>query len=495
MLSETHGAWWLPGSDQRLPGRVTSLENGEIELSVVGSLVSQPGLDVPYPIVHGQLPDGSEVTLLGGRRVGVRHKGLSAGEGNETQETSRFTYGLIGIHAGTDEPVFDSVLMRFNDLEEWALIRPIEYRDDSDFESFTSTGESHIEAHRFEIPKPIVVELPEGTLEIHYGWQHSVGSSSSWTVERPVSFQWIGSKPKGLAELHERVFRPLALFLTFCMDAPAHLIECSLGMSGSAWETAKGIRLESSMTRSPSIQVPDLRQWDMLLTLGSIEDRFSDVINWWFTEYNNLKSVFDLMTAGQFGHLRLLEPYFLSIAQAAELLHRRAFSHQHELSKTDQRHRKEDILEHVPEPHREWLKEKLAFSNEVSLHQRLKELVWEVHYPARWVNWQELPIAVRDTRNYLTHYDEKARKRAYEGADLYWLAQELSVVLQANILKMMGLSDEAASDALTDTPRVRSVRYGSTVPAAARSRGLDRRSLHQKGLLEYDDIPSRSDAQ
>lgn len=49
---------------------------------------------------------------------------------------------------------------------------------------------------------------------------------------------------------------------------------------------------------------------------------------------------------------------------------------------------------------------------------------------------------VRNTRNYLTHYDKSLQGKAIKGEDLYWLTQTLEFLLQACFLKGLGFSTE-----------------------------------------------------
>ncbi|WP_372239958.1 HEPN domain-containing protein [Pseudomonas sp. 9AZ] len=47
-----------------------------------------------------------------------------------------------------------------------------------------------------------------------------------------------------------------------------------------------------------------------------------------------------------------------------------------------------------------------------------------------------------DTRNYLTHYDSTAEKRAAKGRKLWILGQKLESIFELNIYKRLSFSEE-----------------------------------------------------
>jgi hypothetical protein len=65
---------------------------------------------------------------------------------------------------------------------------------------------------------------------------------------------------------------------------------------------------------------------------------------------------------------------FLSLMQALETYHRRILGG-NELSENHHNKRILEILTAVPDQYRQWLEEKLKYSNELSLRKRMKELL------------------------------------------------------------------------------------------------------------------------
>jgi hypothetical protein len=105
---------------------------------------------------------------------------------------------------------------------------------------------------------------------------------------------------------------------------------------------------------------------------------------------------------------------------------------------------KDQLLESCPSDKREWLKTRIAYGNELSLRQRLVEMIepFQALYGAR----QEVAAfiaAVVDTRNYLTHYDPRPSNRLITGIDLWRLCMKLEVLFQLHFLRLIGLSNQS----------------------------------------------------
>jgi len=97
-------------------------------------------------------------------------------------------------------------------------------------------------------------------------------------------------------------------------------------------------------------------------------------------------------------------------------------------------------LVHVcSESHREWLESRLKHGNEISLRQRIKRIIQP--YKSLIGNnkrREQLIASIVDTRNYLTHYEERLRVRAASGNDLWDLCMKLEAIFQLLILKELG---------------------------------------------------------
>ena len=81
----------------------------------------------------------------------------------------------------------------------------------------------------------------------------------------------------------------------------------------------------------------------------------------------------DLYFSTKNGARKYLDGKFLALAQGLETLHRRTSS-ELSMSESDFEKMLSEILDNCPPTHKEWLKMKLYFANELSLRKRLQDL-------------------------------------------------------------------------------------------------------------------------
>ena len=130
---------------------------------------------------------------------------------------------------------------------------------------------------------------------------------------------------------------------------------------------------------------------------------------------------------------KYLDFNFLALVQAVEAYHRRA-SDETDQPPVEHEARIKAILDAAPPAHRDWLDQKLTYSNELSLRRRLKLLftqfssLLEDLVPDR----KATISAIYDNRNYLTHYDPALKGRAATGARLLLMVEVLKFLLQAS---------------------------------------------------------------
>ena len=60
----------------------------------------------------------------------------------------------------------------------------------------------------------------------------------------------------------------------------------------------------------------------------------------------------------------------------------------------------------------------------------------------------------KDTRNWLTHYDPDMEKKAASGSELLLLTESVTALLEACILRDLGLNEDERMERLLNTPRV-----------------------------------------
>lgn len=183
---------------------------------------------------------------------------------------------------------------------------------------------------------------------------------------------------------------------------------------------------------------------EFLFSYQDLENNFEEVICKWFQLKNKIEPVVFLLLDTFHNKDKFTENRFLNIVQALETYHRR-FKKNEVRSKQEHKKMIENIIESVDNSNKTWLKEKLNFSNEPTLHNRLLELLNSFSIETIDKIISDKDQFIRDTknsRNYYTHYDQSLDKKALKSSKLYTLTEKLKIVLISVILIETGFSEE-----------------------------------------------------
>lgn len=142
-----------------------------------------------------------------------------------------------------------------------------------------------------------------------------------------------------------------------------------------------------------------------------------------------------------------LESQFLDLARAIETFHRRLRNNQ---ERPPEEHKKmiDNIIDKVDESDKTWLKQRLVFSHEPTLHERLEDIMEEVKSPFinRVIsNYEQFVKDVKNTRNFQTHFSSRLEKKAKNGEELILLTRRLRLILVVVILQEIGLPKDQIS--------------------------------------------------
>jgi len=187
--------------------------------------------------------------------------------------------------------------------------------------------------------------------------------------------------------------------------------------------------------------VRDIIPPHMIFNLNDISEKFEEYLNNWFENAELLKPVYDLYFGTLYNQRMYQEQQFLSLVQAIESYHRRRFK-SWELPPSDHDQRLKKIYDSTPDEHKEWLKGKLNYSNESNLRKRLKEIF--KRYPSIvLINRNKFINDVVNTRNYLTHYDNKLKNVAItDEKGLYNVTEKLKNLIEICLFTELGFNDD-----------------------------------------------------
>lgn len=446
------GLWCLPSSpDEKHEGTLT-IKGGDAQLDLIGhfgrELISESDREIQYSMwladherIVGTSTDGHYITLVdctqapGGNEL--HFPGIETG-------VYRARAVIDGVAFDEEDEViaFDHVEIRVTGLDEWLKSTPTAIRLNED----GSGG-----AIDFTYQQPIEFPLNDGTTAT----LRFSGRLEGFSVYRTrVGYEWeawLGLKfrePRTLSDITSAVgwLRNLVALATgkplsvLAVDAyRADLVD------GHGHPVT--MHLYYPLAHNPEPSELRVDWWQLIFDFPQIRDRFADVITSWLALQEPYEPVMGLFFGTLYQQASYREQRFLQYAQAIETYDR--------LKRPDARIRDEDeyrefrdgLVAAVPEEHRKWLKEQLAWSNHLTLAHRIEHVLRGCPNVAARIVGEEgfdaFVKAVKWTRNYYTHYDPEGKaKAATEGKDMHRLTVQLRAVLETAFLLELGFDCE-----------------------------------------------------
>lgn len=249
----------------------------------------------------------------------------------------------------------------------------------------------------------------------------------------------------GLNKIKE-IIKIIHRFMCFAMDSAVSIesIEGFIGLRGSS--EMKKISKLFYQTEPYRIVETNIRRSDFLFELDDVQSNPSNIFVKWF-EINNIgKNAINLYFSSKFNYFKFIESDFLSIIQGIETLHREVSKEKNSesiMSKGELKNLINEIINICDKKYHQIIREKLSHANEPTLRDRLNSIINEFQelFGGCEIS-RKIIIKIVDTRNYLTHYDEKYKNRASTGADLVILTIKLEALFQIYLLNILGFSNQ-----------------------------------------------------
>lgn len=439
--STLKGIWFIPENpDNHLSGTLTFDPQTGIELELVGTLVSSRAHDnIHEPkVILGSTTDGKLVTLY---RSFESSRSMSL----PGMPTCKYVvmYVLVGAHFEREEDLaFDTVRGRLKNLETWTSKFGFDVVE-TDFKTKTTKVE-------YTLPAPIEFKVREH-VKGKLNFRSSVPSSkytNSATIEQMTEIIINHEKAVSLESLLDDFFH-FQNFITLGTFEGSHALTIQLSNKDVQERLTETITepVLVEVLFQHSITVRPARHkihWEFLFHYHDIADTFSTIVEGWYSNQTILRPVTDLLFDSFYKSGTFTENMFLNISQALETFHRRCRKNEVR-PKADHEKMVQDIVGTTNEEHKEWLKGRLHFSNEPTLHARLDELVQELSNKTLKKIIADKDTFVKDvknSRNYYTHYDKSTERKAKKGAELFTLTERLKVVLVCAVLKQTGFSPD-----------------------------------------------------
>ncbi len=438
---EYKGVWWLPDKpEKKVCGILRFTPNEGAILDLIGSFkdIKEMNKRLNPEIILGASSNGKNITL---------HKCFET-ESNLSipgSLTSSFYANevFVGAHFQKSEDIkFRGLSIRYSYLDEWIGISgfDIQYFDKKEV------------VIKHKQSEPIQASIGEDCIIFIdiLAAMHSVHSivQKEMSIEQRTYLRVKHPVEKSLDE-YWSIIRQIQNFLSLGIAEPV----CPLEIIGET-EANKEIISVKIYYHLPEISeaFKTIYPHDMLFTFKDISDRFEMLLKNWFEKASTLEPVYDLYFGTLYNPWMYLQHQFLSLIQAVEAYHRRKFEGKYQSDEdykpTYEKFKKFINGLDVDPSFKEALKSKLKYGNEYSLRKRLKDLFEQYNEVLNGFieDKNDFINKVVDTRNYLTHYDEDLKDKAVDGEQLYYVTQQLKVLIVICLLSELDFNFKEIKD-------------------------------------------------
>ena len=362
---EASGNFWLPSDENnKFPGVLRISEAGNLTVEIQDKLLPDVLL-VDVARLLGEVDGLGGITLEDCRSESWAYSALE-------KHTLRARYALKGVHYEEGDYVtFSKVTFSVDGLSEWLSVSGFTL----DLNPLTRDKPWTVS---FQRPAPVIVgTFNDITMEFVFTVQGPTlrRTMTEISIEQTAYVSLESIEPIAIDDMMSLAFK-LRDFFRFATSKPVSIYSF-MAQTDEVTREANGVKRRVPIPvygESPdhSETIPSVDS--MLFRYTDVRDDFGMIISRWLDSYERYKPTFDLYFASVYGLPAYREVRLLWLTQALEALHRGSSDEtvmlQHEFSDVVQ-----TLLSTCPSERRDWLNQKLRYGNELSLRQRIKQLM------------------------------------------------------------------------------------------------------------------------
>lgn len=447
---EHSGEWHLPADpSKRISGQLKyTVDRAELYLNdaftPMRGDISVSDEQPNYAEVHGVSTTGEALTILNAQRAGVSFNFGSGGVRQPERLVSSWL--VVGAHVSATG-TYSKVRFFVPGLEVWLSKPGIAHSIVID----DATGKS---THTFVLipTEGEAIQVPSINATLTWG----TGTTSRANPLKHVSIEVLGwvtvepDAPKAIEWFMDQ-YSKIASMLGFLAGVPMPLDAISAHIVSSSRPVS--ILVAMRQGEKPKLNSPG----DFFVPRNSLGIDFSSVLTNWFREITTVLIPSQLAFSTLSSSNLWLHVEFLSLIQAIEGFHRGRFPGNY-TDDTSYTGVKTALTAAIPASvspdHRDALKSRIRYGNQISLSKRLNELrqlLGDALSEAILANSGKIPRSWIDTRNYLSHWDEELRPQALDGQEMYNANVRMEHFLRALYLLMMGVPQDAILNCLKNS--------------------------------------------
>ncbi len=439
------------GIRTRLPGTLYVSESCEITLEILG-VFGDPVAALTEPDTLSRIVGLIRSEYITLDSCAYKNKNIRFGGISKSIITARFAF--LGVAYDNKEAItFSKLAFSVEGLDEWLAITGIKLALNSDDMSASI---------QYARPKDIPLQLPDDIgLTFSFGYSMSGGGTEfkEAKISQQASILLLSKTEKSLEGFLSLVFK-INNFLCFAIDKTVSL-DSVIGFSQHLTRDredgkAQQLPVQIYYGSIPYAEAKPKIYWsNMLFRYDQVKQGLEELLNKWLANYETSEPAFNLYFAYKSGAQRYIDGRFLSLAQGIETLHRRN-STKTLMPPAEFKQLVQTVLRNCPSENKQWLNARIAYGNELPLRQRLTEMI-EPFRSLYGTEEERMAFVgnVLDTRNYLTHYDDKLSSKAATGVLLWQLCMKLEVLFQLHFLRLMGLPETLIKTLATENESIK----------------------------------------
>lgn len=408
-----------------------------------------------FPVIHG-VAGGKPVTLLD--CLITRSKRVMFSPEAKEQEI-HVGQLLIGVLLDAPEAkAFSGLTIELENLTVWDRREDVMLRTER-HPDLPGGSRWSVEVDQAE---PLTVTVDDLTIELRRRYVEPSGDAQRHGIDTSTFtasyFRITSSEPKSLDEWDDiaKVFQDL---LTFAMDSPCAVLSESLTPS-EALRNDQAAQVGSAITSLAQHivigdpEAPSVETRKALFTLATEGVDFKTLIPRWWKIRSQFNVTFDMILGLLYVQSGYLQTELIIAVSAAEALHE-GIGFDPPMSKSEFKALKKSLLEHVPEQHKTWLREKLGH-NTRTLRAKLLDLaaIPDAEAMSRLLpNPEAWADATKKERDPVAH---GGKNISSDVKLLSAIVKMTTAVVYMNLLHQLGIPKERLLFAVYDNPTLAS---------------------------------------
>lgn len=427
---EITGYWYFPPNYEKSYSGTLLIEKGEIELKLLDCS------DLPESrfTVHGISTKGKKITLY---RCFATSQNRSIPGIPSVILTAN--YYFEGEYLLEETLNFDCAYLKFTFLDKWLDIGGYEVFSDSEFENDVTV--------KYKLPEAITFYEDEYVKFIFLFQSYFPLFAPTHDCQiKQESLILIEHKSNFTLDIFWDYITTIKSFLTLAFFSEPNIEELSFKKD----ETFLKVIYDH---QNNSIPKPKSHKRHFLFDYKIIEPEFVNIFKKWYELNKTIDPVMGILLELFSNRNVNNENKFLNVMQAIETFHRRTRNNEKEDQPTFKA-KITDIISTSPEKYKNWLKEKLLFSNEPTLKERLEELFSEIDTSLikhLFPDHIKLITQAKDTRNYYTHFGVTLERKAVKKVELYYLTERFKLLLLILLLKETNIDEQKATKIIIES--------------------------------------------